>query len=100
QSLEQQFQQALPDYVETGYYTDGRTDEEIQARETWAAEWAEQDAAIAPFLGMWVAIEEDLMIFPGPVVGEVCIVDSHLDESMFYTGMVIDGKLYRAHLRS
>lgn len=94
QSLEQQFQLELSDLVESGFYRDLRTAEEIQAREAWAAAWGEQDAAIAPFLGMWVAIEEDLMIFPGPVVGGVCIVDSHLDESVFYTGRVLENKLY------
>lgn len=94
QPLIQGMRQNIPQLVESGFYNDRRTESERQEVADFAAAWALVDPAIAPFLGEWTAIEESLYIFPGPVRGEVCIIDSYLEESEFYQGQVIDGKVY------
>lgn len=93
-ALIEQHQSAMPELIETGFYRDYRSLAERHQLEYWANAWAEVDEAIAPFLGHWMAIEEDIAIFPAPVAGQVCIVDTHLDQSDFYLATVQDGKLY------
>ncbi|WP_204139526.1 hypothetical protein [Halomicronema sp. CCY15110] len=88
-----EMQQAIPQLMETGIYSDRRSPEERQQRDTFAEAWSEVDATISPFLGDWVAIEENVAIFPTLTPGEVCIIDSYLDISDFYLGRVIDGNL-------
>lgn len=94
EALAQQMQQNIPKLLETGFYTDRRTSEELQQREALVDAWTEIDAAIAPFLGEWFAIEESLAIFPAATPGEVCIIDNYLGGSEFYLGKVVDGSVY------
>jgi len=94
EGLVEQFRLELPRLLETGFYTDRRSLTAQQERTDWVAAWAAVDAAIAPFLGQWYAIEEDIAIFPTPNRGEVCVVDTYLDDSDFYRGTIIDGRLY------
>lgn len=84
----------LPPLLETGFYQDWRTQAERYQQSLWTSAWADVDARIAPFLGHWVAIEEDIAIFPAANPGQVCVVDTHLDQSDFYLATVQDGKLY------
>ena len=84
----------LPQLLETGFYQDWRTQAERYQQAMWAAAWADVDAEIAPFLGHWVAIEEDIAIFPSATAGQVCVVDTNLDQSDFYLATVQQGKLY------
>jgi hypothetical protein len=94
EQLLQEMRQNIPNLIETGIYSDRRSPEVRQQRDDFVAAWAEVDAAIAPFLGDWIAIEENLAIFPTANPGEVCIIDSYLDLSDFYLGWVIEGQLY------
>jgi hypothetical protein len=79
--------------MQTGIYRDRRSPKERQQREAFVKAWSEVDSAIAPFLGNWMAIEENLVFFPSPNRGEVCIIDHNLDEADFYLGRVINGNL-------
>lgn len=92
--LIQTFRLRIPQLMQTGYYTDRRTADERQQREAQVAAWAEVDGAIAPFLGEWMALEESLAIFPAQNPGEVCVIDSALEESDFYRGSIVDDKVY------
>lgn len=94
EKLLQVMRQTIPSLMKTGYYTDRRTPKERQQQQAFVEAWAKVDGAIAPFLGNWAAIEENYTIFPSSRRGEVCIIDSHLDQSEFYLGKVVDGKLY------
>jgi hypothetical protein len=88
-----EMRQDIPRLMQTGIYRDRRSPKERQQREAFVKAWFEVDSAIAPFLGNWTAIEENLVIFPSPNRGEVCIIDHHLDIADFYIGRVIDGNL-------
>ncbi|NER82928.1 MAG: hypothetical protein F6K42_25905, partial [Leptolyngbya sp. SIO1D8] len=94
ETLTQQMRQQIPQLLETGYYLDRRTVEEREQRNIFAAAWAEVDAAIAPFLGEWLALEESLAIFPTSTRGKACIIDNYLEGSKFYLGHVVNGKVY------
>ncbi|NEQ47645.1 MAG: hypothetical protein F6K00_30525 [Leptolyngbya sp. SIOISBB] len=93
----EQHEAELPQLTEIGFYQDWRTQAERYQQSLWAAAWADVDAEIAPFLGHWVAIEEDIAVFPSANRGQVCVVDTHLDQSDFYLATVQDGKLYTDH---
>lgn len=94
-SLIQSMRQDIPQLLETGIYSDRRSPEEREQIEALIAEWSVVDTAIAPFLGEWMAIEEALAIYPTGNPGEVCIFDAYgYEESAFYLGRVVDGKLY------
>lgn len=92
--LLEEMRQNIPNLIESGFYDDRRSSEVRQQRDNFVDVWADVDPAIAPFLGNWAAIEENLIIFPAPNQGEVCIIDSHLDASDFYLGRVVEGKLH------
>jgi len=94
ESVLQDMHQEIPNLMQVGYYNDRRTPAERQQRDAFVEAWTETDRAIAPFLGNWSAIEENLIIVPSPTRGEVCIIDSYLEESDFYLGKVVDGNLY------
>ncbi len=87
----------LPQLTETGFYQDWRTQAERYQQSLWVAAWANVDAEIAPFLGHWVAIEEDIAVFPSANRGQVCVIDTNLDQSDFYLATVQNGKLYTDH---
>lgn len=84
----------IPKLQATGYYLDRRTLEEQQERAAFTAAWLEVDPEVAHFLGDWTAIEEGLMIYPSAQRGEVCIIDTYLDDADFYQGEVINGRIY------
>jgi hypothetical protein len=88
-----EMRQDIPKLMQTGIYRDRRSLKDRQQREAFVKAWFEVDSAIAPFLGNWTAIEENLVIFPSPNRGEVCIIAHNLDEADFYMGRVIDGNL-------
>ncbi len=93
--LQTQLHEQADDLRQTSIYHDRRSSPEQQASQDFVAAWAEVAPAIAPFLGHWIAIEEDVLIVPTPdLSNEVCIVDTYLDGSEFYYGRVIDGRLY------
>ncbi|MBD2462453.1 hypothetical protein H6G89_15505 [Oscillatoria sp. FACHB-1407] len=89
-----EMRQGIPKLMQSGYYSDRRSPEEYQQQAAFVETWSEIDGAIAPFLGDWSAMEENLLIYPLPAPGEVCIIDSRLDESDFYQGRVVNGNLY------
>jgi hypothetical protein len=93
-ALLQAMRQDIPQLLETGIYSDRRSPEEREQIEALVAEWSVVDAAIAPFLGEWTAIEESLAIYPTGNAGEVCIIDTFLEESDFYLGRVVEDKIY------
>ena len=93
EGLVRDLRQKLPDLMETGIYVDRRSPQERQQRQALVKAWSQVDSAIAPFLGNWSAIEENLMIFPAKNRGEVCVIDSYLDETDFYMGRVVNGTL-------
>lgn len=94
QAVIERHEAELPQLTEFGFYQDWRTQAERYQQALWAAAWADVDAEIAPFLGHWVAIEEDIAVFPSVNRGQVCVVDTNLDQSDFYLATVQDGKLY------
>jgi hypothetical protein len=93
QELLRDLRQKSRDAVDAEFYQDRRSSQERQQRDALVKAWSRVDQAIAPFLGNWVAIEENLMIFPAKNRGEVCIIGSYLDITDFYLGKVVDGIL-------
>ncbi|MEM9503560.1 MAG: hypothetical protein AAGA01_06345 [Cyanobacteria bacterium P01_E01_bin.43] len=89
----QAMRQNILQLMRTGIYDDRRPHAMRLQRDTFAEAWSEVDAATAPFLGDWTAIEENLAIYPTANPGEVCVIDSHLDLSDFYLGQVVEGHL-------
>jgi hypothetical protein len=89
-----ELRQSIPQLLTSGFHTDWRTPEQRQQRAALVAAWTEVDSEVAPFLGKWVAIEEDLDIFPTATPGVVCIVDTYLGGSEFERGMIVAGALY------
>lgn len=94
QQLRQELRQNIPRLEETGIYSDRRTPEQREARDAYAAAWAEVDPAIAPYLGEWTAIEESLYIYPSVTPEEICVLDVHLEAGNFYTGQIRNGNVY------
>jgi hypothetical protein len=92
--LHRELSQSIPQLLTSGFHTDWRTPEQRQQRAALVAAWTEVDSEVAPFLGKWVAIEEDLAIFPTATPGVVCIVDTYLGGSEFERGMIVAGALY------
>jgi hypothetical protein len=92
--LHRELSQSIPQLLTSGFHTDWRTPEQRQQRAALVAAWTEVDSEVAPFLGKWVAIEEDLDIFPTATPGVVCIVDTYLGGSEFEQGMIVAGALY------
>ncbi len=98
QQLVRQFQQKLPQLQNdtTGIYHDRRSPLEKQQLQQFTQAWNQVDPAVAPFLGEWFAIEESLAIYPTSVPGQVCIIDAHLDDVVFYLGRVSDRRVKTA----
>ncbi|HEY9817811.1 MAG TPA: hypothetical protein V6D20_18710 [Candidatus Obscuribacterales bacterium] len=88
QALLEEMRQTIPQLRESGIYSDRRTALERDEAEAFSQAWAEVDPAIASFLGEWYAIEESLAIYPSPHQDVVCIVDTYLDISDFYLGVI------------
>ncbi len=93
EKLLHEMRQEIPTLMETGIYSDRRSPEERQQRDTFAEAWSEVDETIAPFLGNWTAIEESVAIFPTLNPGEMCIFSTYLHSAEFHLGRVIDGNL-------
>ncbi|MGD1905989.1 MAG: hypothetical protein ACFB0C_08350 [Leptolyngbyaceae cyanobacterium] len=93
EGLLQGFQESIPALLESGFYGDVRTPEVRQQQDTFVEAWSQVDPGVAPFLGDWFAIEENLEIFPTSDPGVVCVIDSYLDISDFYLGRVVEGHL-------
>ena len=91
--LLQELHDYIPNLLESGFYSDRRRPEERQQRDDFVEAWSQVDPAVAPFLGDWFAIEENLEIFPTADPGVVCVIDSYLDISDFYLGQVVAGHL-------
>ncbi|MBW4522381.1 MAG: hypothetical protein KME16_22230 [Scytolyngbya sp. HA4215-MV1] len=91
--LLREMRREMPNLMKSGVYRDRRNSEERRQREAFVKAWSQLDRAIAPFLGNWTAIEENVEIYPASKRGEVCIIDSYLDETDFYLGRVVNGKL-------
>ena len=89
----QAMRQNLLHLRQTGIYDDRRPHNMRLQRDTFAEAWSEVDETIAPFLGDWTAIEENVAIYPTANPGEVCEIDSYLDISDFYLGQVVEGHL-------
>ncbi|NER39503.1 MAG: hypothetical protein F6J93_37125 [Oscillatoria sp. SIO1A7] len=58
---------------------DPRTDSQRQDTEDFVRAWSQVDPEIAPFLGMWLHVEEVLTIYPSNVKGRVCLLYTTLD---------------------
>lgn len=80
QSLIQQFKKNIPKLLRSSIYSDRRTPEQKQQISTFTQDWSNIDPSVAPFLGVWVAIEESKAIYPSRTKGKVCIVNSFLPE--------------------
>lgn len=80
QSLIQQFKNNIPKLLHSSMYSDRRTPNQKQQISTFSQDWSNIDPSVAPFLGVWVAIEESKAIYPSRAKGKVCIVDSFLPE--------------------
>ena len=78
--LIQKFKQNIPKLLPSSMYSDRRTPDQKQQISTFSQDWSNIDPSVAPFLGVWVAIEESKAIYPSRTKGQVCIVDSFLPE--------------------
>lgn len=95
--LSRQFKQKLPKLQKDRTYHDRRNATERQQIKAFVEAWLQVDPEVAPFLGMWTAIEESKSIYPSSTKGRVCIVDTFLaDRGMgvsFSTATVVNNRL-------